>query len=58
MKRAVGMLLLAAGHAIDLLVLPSVAVYLSGAVIWMRAPLPGALVAAAPMALPALGPIG
>ena len=55
MKRTIGILLWLTGHAINLLVLLAAAVYLFGAVIWMHAPLLGALVAGAPMALPALG---
>ena len=55
MKRTIGILLWLAGHVINLLVLLAGAVYLFGAVIWMHAPLPGALVTGAPMALPALG---
>jgi hypothetical protein len=55
MKRTIGILLWPAGHAIKLLVLLATIVYLFGAVIWMHAPLPGALVAGASMALPALG---
>lgn len=55
MKRAIGMLLWLAGQAIRVLVLLAGIVYLFGAVIWMHAPLPGALLAAAPIALPALG---
>jgi len=54
MKRTIGLLLWLAGHAINLFVLLAAAVHLFGAVIWMHAPLPGALVAGAPMALPAL----
>lgn len=55
MKRTIGILLWLAGHAIKLLVLMAGAVYLFGAVVWMHAPLLGAIVAAAPMALAALG---
>jgi hypothetical protein len=55
MKRTIGILLWLAGHAIKLLVLLAAAVHLFGAVIWMHAPLLGALVTGMPMALPALG---
>lgn len=55
MKSAIGRLLWAAGHVVNALAWFALAVYLFGTVVWMHAPLPGVLLTAAPMALPALG---
>jgi hypothetical protein len=55
MKRILGTLLWTAGHIINVLTLFAVIVYLFGSVVWMHAPLMGVLLAAAPLALLALG---
>jgi hypothetical protein len=51
MKKAIGYLLWLAGHIVNVLVLWAAIVYLFGAVVWMHAPLPGALRVTAAMAL-------
>jgi hypothetical protein len=50
-KNAVGLLLWLAGHVINVLTLFAAVVYLFGVVVWMHAPLPGALGVTAAMAV-------
>ncbi|WP_322402340.1 hypothetical protein [Massilia luteola] len=51
MKKAIGLLLWLAGHAVNVLTLAGACVYLWGVVVWMHAPLAGALGVTAAMAL-------
>lgn len=55
MKQAIGMMLRAAGHIINICTLLVLVVYLFGTVLWMHAPLFGVLAVAAPVALLPLG---
>lgn len=54
MKKAIGTLLWLGGHIVNGLTLFAAVVYLFGTVVWMHAPLAGALLAGAPMLLPPL----
>lgn len=55
MKRAIGLLLWAAGHVVNVLALLAAGMYVVFCVTWLHAPLPDVLGVTAAMALPVLG---